>query len=178
MRAVWFVLAAVHVLLFATPAVDSLRSWSSTRRLFLSSGPPDSSQLAVEVARLFPRWMRLIPPSASVLLVNGRVQPWPFQLHLPPRPARYLHQFDEAFARLPTSTREGRLGRERYEFLERTEQRLTPERLEAGLDAADYLIVFFVDAEQVAHVASRLTPVEVATGPRGERTGVYRVERP
>jgi hypothetical protein len=175
MRWALALLALVHSGLFALPWFDLVRQRTELKRLFRGDAPPNPAQLFIEVERLLPRLLEHVPADARVVLLNGRVQILPFQLHIEPRPARCLHRFDASFLDLPGDTHDGRLAHARYAFLERTGQRFTDERLAEELGRADYLITFFFEGLQVAGRGPRLEPIEV----HAERgVGLYRIVRP
>ncbi|MFO0980794.1 MAG: hypothetical protein U1E76_03425 [Planctomycetota bacterium] len=102
-----------------------------------SAEPP--AQAYHDLRAIAPR----IPEDARVLFVTDSLRPFPIEFYLLPRKISYLHMLDPALlASLEghaTSTEiDGFL--ERLDWLDRTEQRFTPERLRQRLAECDYVV--------------------------------------
>ncbi len=105
---------------------------------------PHHTDPSMSAQRVLPALLEHVPDDARVLIVTREPHPLPWAFHLLPRRWRALQALDDALLTAPAtaSLHWPRIVSDWYERLEREDRRLTPERFEAGLAWADWVIMY------------------------------------
>ena len=179
-RTVALVLAVLHVSAFLGVLISASAARSGIRARFDPTLPPNRSFLFTDVARLLPALLEAVPEDATLTVVNGLVQPFPFQIHLEPRRTHSLQAFDEQLLARVAGTRPRweRLARERFAHLEREHRRLTAEYLQEALADSEFLLLFHAPDLVLLAGDYRFEPVDVRRDAQGQEVGLYRVLAP